>query len=163
MIKLASRIDWKHGLKTAIAAGISLALVRLLRLPQGYWACITTIVVMQSEIGATITASRDRLVGTAIGVFVGWIAAAFWQDHLVAYVIVVLVCMVIPQMMGLKNAGRMAGVGASIVLLVPSGEAHWRVARDRFFEVSVGILVALAVSQAIWRKTTLEETPPAHS
>jgi len=70
------------------------------------------------------------------------------------YVVAVLICMVVPEAMGLKGAGRLAGVAASIVLLVPSTAPHWVVARDRFLEVSFGIVVALIVSQTLWRDTS---------
>jgi len=63
--------------------------------------------------------------------------------------------------MGLKGAGRLAGVAASIVLLVPSTAPHWVVARDRFLEVSFGIVVALIVSQALWRRTTIAKASPS--
>lgn len=151
---LLADVNWKHGLKTAIAAGICLALVRVFRFPEGYWACVATIVVMQSETAATLTASRDRVVGTAVGALVGWAAAALWHGHLIVYVVAVLVCMIVPEIVGLKGAGRLAGVAATIILLVPSTAPHWVVARDRFLEVSFGIIVALVVSQTLWRDTS---------
>ncbi|HEY6412918.1 MAG TPA: FUSC family protein [Edaphobacter sp.] len=117
---------------------------------------MATIVVMQSETAATLTASRDRLVGTALGALVGWAVAGLWHGHLIVYAVTVLVCMVVPEMMGLKGAGRLAGVAATIILLVPTTAPHWVVARDRFLEVSFGIVVALVVSQTLWRDTTVK-------
>jgi uncharacterized membrane protein YccC len=151
---LLTKVNWKHGFKTAIAAGLCLALARIFRLHQGYWACVSAIVVMQSETAATVIASRERLVGTAIGALTGWLIAIYWHGHLLIYVVAVLICMWAPEALGLKNAGRLAGVAATIILLVPASAAYWRIALDRFLEVSLGILVALAVSQTIWRKTT---------
>jgi uncharacterized membrane protein YccC len=151
--KLLDRVDWKHGLKTAIAAGLCLALVRVFGFPQGYWACVTAVVVMQSERAATLMVSRDRLVGTAVGALVGWVTSTVWHEHLIVYVIAILICMVIPQLIGLKGAGRMAGVAATIILLVPNTASHATVARDRFLEVSFGIIVALVVSHVPWRET----------
>ena len=153
MTRLLDEVNWKHGLKTAVAAGICLALVRVFGFSQGYWACVTAIVVMQSERAATLTVSRDRLVGTAVGALVGWGTATVWHGHLIVYAIAVLICMVIPEVMGLKGAGRMAGVATTIVLLVPSTAPHGRIALDRFLEVSFGIVVALVVSQVLWRET----------
>jgi uncharacterized membrane protein YgaE (UPF0421/DUF939 family) len=73
---------------------------------------------------------------------------------LIVYAIAVLICMVIPELMGLKGAGRLAGVATTIILLVPSTASHWRIALDRFLEVSFGIVVALVVSQVLWRETS---------
>jgi uncharacterized membrane protein YccC len=155
---LLADVNWKHGLKTAIAAGICLALVRLFGFQQGYWACVATIVVMQSETAATLTASRDRLVGTAVGAMVGWAVATLWHGHVLVYAVTVLICMVVPEVIGLKGAGRLAGVTATIILLVPSTASHEKVALDRFLEVSFGIVVALIVSQTLWRDTSTAKT-----
>jgi uncharacterized membrane protein YccC len=154
--RLRDKVNWRHGLKTALAAGICLALVRLLKLQQGYWACVSAIVVMQSETAATLAASRDRLVGTALGAVLGWAAASVWHGHLWVYVVTILLCMLLPQTVGLEGAGRLAGVTTTIVLLVPSSAPHARVARDRFLEVSLGIIVSLVVSHVLWPQTTLK-------
>jgi uncharacterized membrane protein YgaE (UPF0421/DUF939 family) len=151
MSGVLARVDWKQAGKTAIAAGICLALVRVLGFKQGYWACVSAIVVMQSGSADTLTASRDRLIGTAFGALAGWGAAGVWQGHLVVYAVMVLVLVLVLEAFGFEKAGRLAGVTATIILLAPSAEPHWIVARDRFLEVSFGIVVALVVSQAIWR------------
>jgi uncharacterized membrane protein YccC len=151
-------VNWRHGVKTALAAAICLVLVRWFGFVQGYWACVTAVVVMQSETAATLVASRDRLVGTAVGALVGWGAAEIWHANVLVYAAAVLLCMVTPELMGLKGAGRMAGVAATIILLVPSSASHGVVARDRFLEVSFGIVVALVVSQTLWRQTTMAKS-----
>ena len=147
-------VNWRHGVKTALAAAMCLVVVRRFEFPQGYWACVTAVVVMQSETAATLIVSRDRLIGTAVGALVGWGTSEIWHGSVVGYAVAVLVCMGIPELFGLKNAGRMAGVAATIVLLVPSSASHWVIARDRFLEVSFGILIALAVSHLVWPQTT---------
>ena len=46
-----------HSIRTAIAATLSLAVARLFGLPEAYWAAITTLVVMQSTLSATVLIS----------------------------------------------------------------------------------------------------------
>ena len=41
----------KHAIKTAIAAAASLYLAKFMKMPEGYWAAITAIIVMQSNVG----------------------------------------------------------------------------------------------------------------
>ena len=48
-----------------------------------------------------------------------------------------------------KSAYRYASITLAIVVLVPRSNAAWIVALHRFFEVSVGIVVALALA-AVW-------------
>ena len=51
-----------HSARTAVAAALALATARLVRLPEAYWAPISTLIVMQSTLGAAWTVSKDRLV-----------------------------------------------------------------------------------------------------
>ena len=57
--------------KTALAAGICYSVARLAGLQDGYWGAISAIIVLQSNVGSTVTASRDRLIGTLIGAAFG--------------------------------------------------------------------------------------------
>jgi len=60
-----------HVVRTTIAAVASLLIARLFKLPEAYWAAITTLVVMQSSLGAALTISWQRFVGSAIGAVAG--------------------------------------------------------------------------------------------
>ena len=66
MLKLSPDI-WKDGLRTSVAAGITLIVSRAFNLQHGYWAVITAVVIMQSSIGASLKAATNRLVGALAG------------------------------------------------------------------------------------------------
>jgi hypothetical protein len=55
-----------HATRTTVAAVASLYVARLCRLPEAYWAAVTTLVVMQSSLGAALKISGERLAGTAL-------------------------------------------------------------------------------------------------
>jgi uncharacterized membrane protein YccC len=134
-----------QGGKTALAAALCYWLSLRFGLPEGYWSAISAIIVLQSNVGSTVAASRDRLIGTAIGALIGW-AASPWGPHLLAFGLAILVAFLICGSLELKNSSRLAGVTVCIVMLVQRNDSHWRIALDRFFEVSMGIVVALAIS-----------------
>lgn len=140
------RLTLHQGLRTAIAAGLAYWFARLLHLPGDYWAAISAIIVMQSEVGATLLASRDRFAGTAIGSVVGWIAALVWHNYLVAFTAAVFAVMVLCTILRFRNAGRLGGVTVAIIVLIPHTSAAWRIAIERFVEVSLGIVVSLGVA-----------------
>src|SRR2546425_12361140 len=48
-----------HAIRTAAAATASVIIVRLVQMPEAYWAAIATLVVMQSTLGATLM-QRDN-------------------------------------------------------------------------------------------------------
>ena len=76
LAKAASRkSELRHAVRVSAAVVAAYALSSLLHLPQGYWAVFTAVIVVQASVGATITASIERLLGTIVGGGVGACAA----------------------------------------------------------------------------------------
>ena len=84
-----------HASKTALAATLCWWLATLFGLTDGYWGSISAIIVLQSNFGSTISASRDRLLGTLIGALFGFSFTLFgalpW-NYLAAVLAAVIVC-----------------------------------------------------------------------
>jgi uncharacterized membrane protein YccC len=139
-----------HSIRTAVAATVSLAIARLFGLPEAYWAAIATLVVMQSTLGATLLISIERIAATALGALAGALVASYFTGNLLVFAAAVFVVGLLCAAFRMeKTAYRYAGVTLAIIVLIPRSHAAWIVALHRFFEVSVGILVALAVV-AVW-------------
>lgn len=137
-----------HAGRTAIAATICWWLAARLGLHDGYWGAISAIIVLQSNVGATIQASRDRILGTIIGAVMGFACTLFgtvpW-NYILAVFLAVLVC----GLLGFRNSSRLAGVTVTIVMLVQSNSPR-AVALDRVIQVVLGIMVAVAVTLLIF-------------
>ena len=152
------RAEWKNAGLTALAVCVCQGIVMALGLKTGYWATITCVVVMQSEVGGTLVASRDRLLGTAIGALAGWVAVLAWNGRSGVMDVVVLgaavyVATAMCNVLDLKSSGRLAGVTVIIVFLLHGAEAAWRAAGSRFLEVSLGVVVALVVTGIFFPKS----------
>jgi len=136
-----------HAAKTAVAAGLCWWIATLFGLHDGYWGAISAIIVLQSNFGATISASRDRILGTVIGALLGFAFAQFgalpWN-----YILAVLTAVIVCGLMGLRSSSRLAGITISIVMLVKTG-SHWTLALDRVLEVFLGVVVAIAISTLV--------------
>jgi uncharacterized membrane protein YgaE (UPF0421/DUF939 family) len=115
-------------------------------LHEGYWAAISAVVVLQSDLQGTQTSARDRFIGTGVGALIGYLCALLWQGHAWVYALAVGVTVFLCTLGKLGNAGRLAAVAVSVIVLIPRDEAIWRIALLRFLEVSWGILIALAVA-----------------
>ncbi len=137
-----------HAAKTAIAAALSWWLASRFGLQDGYWGAISAIIVLQSNFGATITASRDRILGTVIGALLGFsfslAGTVPWN-----YVLAVFAAVVICGLLGFRSSSRLAGVTITIVMLVHSG-SHKAIALTRVGQVVLGILVAVAVTTLVF-------------
>jgi transcriptional regulator with XRE-family HTH domain len=138
-----------HAAKTALAAALCWWLAMRFGLHDGYWGAISAIIVLQSNFGSTITASRDRLLGTLIGAIFGFSFSLFgtlpW-NYLIAMILAVTVC----GLLGFRSSSRLAGVTITIVMLVQKAGSHWTLALDRVGQVVLGIVVALAVSTLVF-------------
>ncbi|HKS81407.1 MAG TPA: FUSC family protein [Candidatus Acidoferrales bacterium] len=135
-----------HSVKTAIAAVASLLVARLFRLPESYWAPITTLVVMQSTLGASLAISLQRLEGTALGASMGALLAGFFHSSVIVFGAGVLVAGLICADLRLeRSAYRYAGITLAIIILVERVQPAWMIAIHRFIEISIGIAVGLAV------------------
>lgn len=139
-----------HSIRTAVAATLSLAVARLFGLPEAYWAAIATLVVMQSTLAATLLISIERIAATALGAVTGALVASYFAGNFLVFAMMVFVLGLLCAAFRMeKTAYRYAGVTLAIIVLIPRSNPAWIVALHRFVEVSVGILVALAVT-AIW-------------
>ena len=146
-----------HSVRTALAAVISLVVARLFGLSEAYWAPITTLVITQSSLRETLSASWRRFIGTALGALVGAIVAIQIGTNLLTFGAGVLVLGLLCAFVGSdRTAYRFGGVTLAIVLLVPRANSAWHMAFHRFAEVSIGIGIALVLT-VLWPES--EESP----
>lgn len=149
-----------HIARTTTAALASQLIARALRMPEPYWATITTIVVMQSSLGAAWKVSVKRFAGTVLGTIVGGLLASYFGGNLIAFAVAMvgsgLICL------GLhldRTAYRFAGITLAIIMLVGRPQSAWIIAAHRFVEVSLGIAMALVLAAA-WPEKQLTAAVP---
>ena len=146
-----------HSVRTAVAAVTSILVARLFRLPESYWAVITTLVITQSSLGAAFTVSWQRFVGTALGAVVGAIVASYFGPHVLVFGACVFILGLLCVVTGAeRTAYRFGGITVAIVLMIPRTGPAWQVAFHRFAEVTLGIVVALVFA---WLWPEREPTP----
>lgn len=139
-----------HSTRTAMGAAVSLMVARLLGMPEAYWTAITTLIVMQSTLGAAWTVSKQRFVGTALGAALGGLLASYFEPGIIVFGLAILVLGLICAILRLdQSAYRFAGITVAIVMLVVRGKTPGIIAVHRFIEVSLGIAVALILT-AVW-------------
>jgi len=135
----------KQPLRTGTAAALSYLIYRGFHLSHGYWAVISAVIVMQSNLGRSISAGANRLLGTAIGALIGALVFRMAGLDVWGVFLAIALTMAICSVRPLQQSQRLAGVTAAIVMLVGEGSA-WQAGFSRFMDVALGILVALLVS-----------------
>jgi len=148
----ASKLGLSRGVvinsaRMAVGTVVSMLLARGLKLPEFYWAPISTIVILLSTINP-LTLAWQRFAGTALGAVVGAVIATFFPPSWLVYGLGLFACGILGAALRLGSAYRFAAITLTVVLLIGHGRPPWNVAIHRFIEVSLGIAVALATTLA---------------
>ena len=146
-----------HAARTAVAAVVSLQVAKLFQLPEAYWASISTLIVMQSTLGAALPISVQRFAGTAVGAAVAALVGTYFAGNIFVFGLAVFIIGLFCAAFQVeRSAYRYASITLAIIMLVNRPNSHWVLAIHRFCEVSMGIAVGLAMT-ALWpeRKTGL--------
>jgi uncharacterized membrane protein YgaE (UPF0421/DUF939 family) len=136
--------------KTGLAVALCVWLGNLFGLPHSYWAAISAIVVMGVDTTLTFASCRDRIIGTAIGAFMGWVTSYAWHGHYVIYGLSVALCILVCSALAFEKAGRLAAVALTVIVLANMEESPGQAAVARFLEVGLGVIVALAVTLLVF-------------
>lgn len=134
-----------HGVLSAGAAILAYLPTQALNQHEGFWAAITAIAVLQTEFRATRKVGRDQLLGAATG---GLIGLAIWLglgQHLAAYALAVILSLTACWVLNVASAARLAGITATIILLVPHDGTAQHIFGSRVMEVGWGVTVAVIV------------------
>lgn len=147
-----NRTTFILSLRAAVATVLAYLCAKGLRLPEFYWAPISTIVILLSTV-EPMTQAWQRFAGTALGASLGAVIAIFFRPTWVVYGLGILVCGLLSFLLRIAGAYRVAAIAFTIVLLITHDRPPWIVATHRFVEVSLGIAVALLIT-VLWKLPT---------
>jgi uncharacterized membrane protein YccC len=130
--------------QTTASAMASYVVASLFRLPEAYWAPMSTLIVMQTNLDAALPISAQHFAGTAAGAAVGAFTAAYFHISVLSFGVGVFVVGLICVLLQVERAAyRYASITVAIVMLVTRSASAQAIAIHRFFEVSIGIAVGL--------------------
>jgi uncharacterized membrane protein YccC len=142
--------DLKLALRVTIAGVLAYAVTRFFDMPQGYWAVITAVVVMQASVGGSLKAAVERFSGTLAGAVYGGVIAAFLPHGSAVTLGISIIAALFPLALlaAIKPAFRVAPITSLIMLLPPTGQAIGPLASamDRVLEITLGNIVGVVVS-----------------
>lgn len=146
------RTELRFVLRVTLAAALSLAVSDAFSLPQGYWAALSALIIVQISVGGTITAGLDRLAGTLAGAVVGAAVALIGQLLALPHVLVLVIAVApLALLAAIRPSFRVAPITAAIVLLAtPSNASPLVSAVHRVAEISIGTLIGVIVSVLVF-------------
>lgn len=138
------------------AAGLAAFLLsEFLNLPQGYWAVLTAVLIIQSSIGGSLKAALERMIGTFGGAVYGaLIASLVPHENLTMMAVTLAVGLAPPALLAaLKPSFRIAPVTVIIVLFSSAvAGPHVNVfeyAFARVVEIGIGSMIGLLVALTV--------------
>lgn len=145
--------ELRHALRVVTAVIAAYATVKLLGLPQGWWAVITALLVVQTSVGGSLKAALDRLWGTIAGALYGAIVAITIPHATDVGLGIAIAVAILPLafLAAINPMFRVAPVTALIVMLPIYGHTSnpFVYGFDRVVEIAIGNVVALAVTFVI--------------
>ncbi|MEI5995988.1 FUSC family protein [Paraburkholderia bengalensis] len=143
--------------RTLTGCVLSYGAARLATLPEGYWALITTlIVVTQPSLTQALTIARDQIIGACIGAIVGGIGIVVVDHGVDPLTVFAIALLPLAAMAAARPGLRLACVTLVIVVLVPgdSGSAFVR-PLHRVAEILIGTAAAF-VATVMWPNRALK-------
>ena len=145
--------ELRHAFRVVTAVVAAFVVVKLSGLPQGWWAVITALLVVQTSVGGSLKAALDRLWGTIAGALYGAIVAISIPHVTDVGLGLAIAAAILPlaYLAAINPIFRVAPVTALIVMLPIYGHSAGPLvsAIDRVIEIVIGNIVALAVTFVI--------------
>ena len=147
------KAEARHALRVTAAALAAFVLARSLSLPQGYWAVFTAVIVVQTSIGGTLSASIDRMIGTVTGAAVGGVLLWLHQSWDLNLNVAVGIAVASTAFLAtLRPDLKVAPITAVIMLISPSvtPEGPALAAVLRVAEIALGSVIGVAATLLIF-------------
>ncbi|GHB13574.1 TIGR01666 family membrane protein [Salinicola rhizosphaerae] len=81
---------FRHALRLPIALLVGYGVLHLVHPTQGFWILLTTLFVCRPNFGATRRFLRQRIIGTILGLVVGWALISLFPDPLMQSLIAIV-------------------------------------------------------------------------
>lgn len=165
MLNILNKFDLRIAIKTGVAASCSLFIAKsyshFFSRPEifisGLWCVVTTIVVMQANVGSTYKAGGIRFLGIIVGSVLGALACQFVEVSILSLGVSVAAAILLCSILNLKEAYRIAGLSVAVVMVswTVHPEANpWVISFFRSLDATVGILIAIIISHLVWPEQT---------
>jgi uncharacterized membrane protein YccC len=149
----------RHGLRMGIAAAAAVWLSFALDITRGYWATITTLIVLQPYTGATMRKTLQRVGGTVLGGLLAAALAVAARTKLAIAGIMVPFTIAAVAVLPLNYGVFVLLLTPVFVLLAEPHPGDWELASLRAANTLLGGVIALAAAQLLWPVHELSTYP----
>jgi uncharacterized membrane protein YccC len=128
------------------ACALAYSVSWLCGLPEIYWSLVTVVIVTHPDLPSTVTASRDRVIGTLIGAAVGALAILGRGHGLSTLPLYVIGLVPLVLLTAAWESLRLSCITFTIVFLAPAGASSFALPMLRVVEIVIDTVAALVLS-----------------
>ena len=133
---------FRHALRLPLALIVCFGMVHLIHPSQGYWIMLTTLFVCQPSYGATRRKLGQRIMGTAIGLTVGWALFDLFPNPLIQSVFAIVAGLVFFVNRTTRYTVSTAGITLMILFCFNQTGDGYGLFLPRLFDTLIGSLIA---------------------
>lgn len=145
-------------IKTAISVAICIFVLELLGVKTPFFACMTAVFTMETDVSTSLRAGIERLLGTLTGAIIGSVFALLTNylpmDYLLVKVLVVPIGLILViqmfSLMKLKNSTFIACIVYLALMVHVDGPLRVEYAITRTLTTAFGAFIALLVNRYIY-------------
>ncbi len=147
---------FKSSLKIALACLATFALWVFVRQPEGFWATVSCLLIMEESISTTAVKASLRFSAHVIAALIGGICTLIIGPHFAWRLLPLAISFFgFGYLIGTKNKyaslGNTAGIALAVMLLFsPDVTTTFHVVIARFLNVLLGICIAIFVTHYLW-------------
>lgn len=164
-LEYLKKIDLRIAVKTGIAASCSYFVAKWYSqffsrpdiLASGIWCVVTTIVIMQANIGGTYKAAGTRFLGVFIGSLMGGLLTSNFGQATFTLGASVTATILLCSLFQLKDAYRIAALTVAIIMVstaVHPETSPWTICFFRSLDSAVGIIIGIVITHVVWPEQT---------
>jgi YccS/YhfK family integral membrane protein len=133
---------FRHALRLPLALVVCYAMVHLIHPNQGYWIMLTTVFVCQPSYGATRRKLGQRIVGTAVGLTIGWALFDLFPSPIVQSLFAILAGLVFFVNRTTRYTVATAGITLMVLFCFNQTGDGYGLFLPRLFDTLLGSLIA---------------------
>ena len=153
---------FRHALRVAVAASAGTAAYLLLRIPHGIWLPLTVLIVLQPQLGATLSRAFQRTGGTVLGAVVAGFLVYLFQGT-AAMEAAILVCLFLTLLFFRRRYWVAVTFLTPMIILLLSLLIHrpWIEIIERIGNTLGGAGLALLAGYVLWPSWEYRQLPDA--
>ena len=141
-----------------LAAFAAFTPAHLIGLNQAFWGAITAIAVSQATFREAESTARKQVIGAVIGGVTALCLIELCGQGLGIYAIAVVLAILLCWLLDVGDSSQLAGITATIVLLVPHIGSAEAMMAARLSEVTWGVVVGISI---VWLEERIFRTAKA--